>query len=488
MDENLIRRQGSQRLLRAASAIRSGLKAATAIRAGLKVNELSMEYPLYAMRMSDFLSMTELHTHNTLRHRGIVVPLDFAGEHAGAQINFVSHQWLGFEVADPELAHLHTLQDTFTRVIAGESIFKSVADEEAYHRRVDNDNLAAVGGRAADVAESSDRFRRSVADGWVWMDFVSIPQTIGLEHEDEVRAALADQAKAIRSIPAYVGHACNFWVCAPAGVTHKGSGATCDLASWKRRGVRDCLSNPAPPTLPALAVLTLPALAVLTLPALTMLTSRARSLVPGSLQWCRMEESALAICQLAFVRPIMLTHELGKPPAATSLDLVDRTAVELQRRSAVLTGEFACCRMQHRIASADGHVTPIPCDRDQLRKVLRKLFDAHVSSLRADFEADPMVQQSVAEVGLRATLHRGLATASCRMPSTTTTTLCCSSRTSSPSPATQPTRRDSGASRAWGTRPRLTSTRFSGATRARTLRRCGLSRMLTLACSCSTLL
>ena len=52
--------------------------------------------------------------------------------------------------------------------------------------------------------------------------FTSIPQTVGLEHAEEVQAALADQARAIRSIPGYVAHATNFFVCAPHGVSHRG--------------------------------------------------------------------------------------------------------------------------------------------------------------------------------------------------------------------------------------------------------------------------
>ena len=147
-------------------------------RSGLKMDELKLEYPFYAMRMADFLAMKELHTHNELKASGVVVPLDFTGEHEGAHINFVSHQWLDYVVADPEQAHLHTLQDTFTRVIAGESIFKTPEEEEAYHKgmSVANAKVSDHGGRTGGVAESRASFRRSVEEGWVWMDFTSIPQ------------------------------------------------------------------------------------------------------------------------------------------------------------------------------------------------------------------------------------------------------------------------------------------------------------------------
>lgn len=51
-------------------------------------------FPLYAMRMRDFLELTRLEPHNTLAAKGLVVPVDFSGEHRGERLNFVSHQWL----------------------------------------------------------------------------------------------------------------------------------------------------------------------------------------------------------------------------------------------------------------------------------------------------------------------------------------------------------------------------------------------------------
>jgi len=69
-------------------------------------------------------------------------------------------------------------------------------------------------------------------DSWVWMDYISISQTTGVKQTEEVllspeakvlsqrlvqarlKIALAEQARAIRSIPAYVGRVTNFWVSA----------------------------------------------------------------------------------------------------------------------------------------------------------------------------------------------------------------------------------------------------------------------------------
>ena len=40
---------------------------------------------------------------NGLVEKGIVVPLDLDGAHAGVNIQFVSHQWLGYTIADPNV-------------------------------------------------------------------------------------------------------------------------------------------------------------------------------------------------------------------------------------------------------------------------------------------------------------------------------------------------------------------------------------------------
>ncbi len=91
-------------------------------------------FPLYAMPVAEFMKLERLEPHNKLLRDGLVKALDFAGEHRGADLNFVSHQWLGFREADPDCAHLQTMQDIFTRVRDGDPIFRSPADWEAYSK------------------------------------------------------------------------------------------------------------------------------------------------------------------------------------------------------------------------------------------------------------------------------------------------------------------------------------------------------------------
>ena len=101
-------------------------------------------FPLYAMRMRDFLELTRLEPHNTLAAKGLVVPVDFSGEHRGERLNFVSHQWLAYAEADPEGAHLKTMQAIFRKAIAGESIFRSEEDWNAYSKGYTAENAGSA--------------------------------------------------------------------------------------------------------------------------------------------------------------------------------------------------------------------------------------------------------------------------------------------------------------------------------------------------------
>lgn len=122
------------------------------------------EFPLHAMRVADFLKLDTLRPHNALKAEGLVVALDFEGEHRGVHLNFVSHQWLAYAEADPNNDHLKTMQDVFSRVISGESIFKSEDDWSAYTKGACEEN-ARWSALAHAWSISPEEFKASIADG-----------------------------------------------------------------------------------------------------------------------------------------------------------------------------------------------------------------------------------------------------------------------------------------------------------------------------------
>ena len=267
---------------------------------------MDMQYPMHCMKMADFLELKTLDAHNGLVERGLVVPMDFDGAHKGVQVQFVSHQWLGYTVADPNGEHLATMQAAFRLAIEkGAGLFKSDEDWASYATGITADNLKTLAAAGADLVEgeattnyhethdlgdaAKEAFRARVREGWVWMDYISIPQTVGLSDTAAVQETIGKQSQAIRSIPAYVRCAQSFWICTPSGARHE-SGQVCSYATWNQRG------------------------------------------------WCRLEETTIALLNLrAHARPLLLTEPVGSVPYAVTPDSVDRVSVHVQRRNSVLT-------------------------------------------------------------------------------------------------------------------------------------------------------
>ena len=279
---------------------------------------MEMKYPMHCMKMSDFLQLTMLEAHNGLVERGLVVPLNFDGKHAGVEIQFVSHQWLGYTVADPNGDHLTTMQAAFRIAIdEGKGLFKSHEDWKAYAEGMTTTNATSfrkfgsnaesaslgTGSSACEAGASPEMdverrlalrhetFKANVADSWVWMDFLSVPQTVGLSDVAAVQEAISKQADAIRSIPSYIRHATTFWICTPQDAKHE-SGEQCSYATWNARG------------------------------------------------WCRLEETTISLLNLAqHARLIMLTDPVGARPLAVTHDSIDRLSIHVQRRNSVCTSQ-----------------------------------------------------------------------------------------------------------------------------------------------------
>jgi len=199
-------------------------------------------------------------------------------------------------------------------------------------------------------------FVSSVKDGYVWMDFISIPQTCTCHDDEDYAKVIAMQQRAIGCIPAYVARTNNFWVCAPSGVQHE-DGTVGDFGSWSSRG------------------------------------------------WCRMEETCFALANRGDGRPLMVTQPYGQRPRVRVLDSMDRLTVHAQRHSAVLTGRYTCCERGHVLTTADGHRVRTPCDKTALGPLLRSMYESQLMALQAAFAAPietefwEVLRPSVAENG-----------------------------------------------------------------------------------------
>ena len=310
-------------------------------------SERPASFPMYVMCMRDFLALETLRPHDELRVDGLLSALPDGSD---VVVNFVSHQWTGYVEADPEGAHLSTMQDVFRRAVAGQCIFRSECDRQAYLQGYTKTNaafvkLSSAGGDVTMPEEAAgdgvSAFARALAESYVWMDFISLPQkAAGYSPYPDLVTRMSFQQAAIPCIPSYVERATNFWVCAPSGTRHSGSGSVCDYSTWKSRG------------------------------------------------WCRMEECCLALAKAGDGRPLLVTQPLGGLPRVTVLDSMDRLTVHTQRHTAVLTGSFTCCRLGYCRPRRDGGADAGLCDKERLFSVLTKLYQSRVARHRAVMCAD----------------------------------------------------------------------------------------------------
>ena len=198
--------------------------------AHLLAQDKKRTFPIHVMRMKDFLALKELRPHNELVKQGLVVPLHsgtlklpafkrmaeelgytgdaeaafakFDADHSGdislselssvlksmgidtdggrAQaimqrfdraggeyINFVSHQWLGWAKADPDNAHLSTMQAVFRAANGADpkAVFRDEDQFYAYTRGLSKENMKNVAAsKMSDNAEMSAVDERGRSD------------------------------------------------------------------------------------------------------------------------------------------------------------------------------------------------------------------------------------------------------------------------------------------------------------------------------------
>ncbi|CAJ1453667.1 unnamed protein product [Effrenium voratum] len=161
--------------------------------------------------------------HEELLEKGILVR-----RQAGFFCIFVSHQWLGFNHPDPNSEQLPVLQQALLHLLAGGDIGVDITTEFFGWR-----------------SRFSEKHRASIKDGYIWMDWFSIPQhSLEAQHGQQrdldgtpkwdAMPSLATQDDYIRLIPEYVEASDLFVVLAPR--CRHSNGLRCSFGSWTERG------------------------------------------------------------------------------------------------------------------------------------------------------------------------------------------------------------------------------------------------------------
>ncbi|CAE7699901.1 unnamed protein product [Symbiodinium sp. CCMP2592] len=171
-----------------------------------------MLFPMYTVAADVLLKMTKVEPHEKLKARGELVAFsDDLGKAA-----FVSHQWLETNHPDPEFRQIRILQDVVKRILnSSESL------------SLDPSTEAAV--RTAKPLPMKEFQAQRL---YFWYDYFSCPQ-LG-EHQIDKTPNMR-LARAITSIPAYIGR-CDFFfaLCPVLDCPLKSTVLT--AATWSRRG------------------------------------------------------------------------------------------------------------------------------------------------------------------------------------------------------------------------------------------------------------
>ncbi|CAK0859167.1 unnamed protein product [Prorocentrum cordatum] len=182
------------------------------IQGSIKIDQQTMLYPMFVMKVSDALELPKVEDHQELLAKGKVTVFSL-----GMEAIFVSHQWLARAHPDPDQRQFAVLQDALQNIIGGMRV---------YDCRTSIWLLPQIGSYLA-----GDQ-GRNLADAYIWYDYFAIPQVTSARASATV---CEDLGAAVSSIPAYVENCAHFFVLAPP-LLHKDNGTLCNRHSWSERG------------------------------------------------------------------------------------------------------------------------------------------------------------------------------------------------------------------------------------------------------------
>ncbi|CAJ1347640.1 unnamed protein product [Effrenium voratum] len=198
--------------------------------------------PMWVVKVSDFLNFEAVPCHEELQRRGLLIRRE-----EGFFCIFVSHQWLSVSHPDPKGEQLPVLQRALRHLLGG--------------AQIGTDLRAEFFGQQTRLSEQQ---RTSLKDGYIWMDWLSIPQrswsnsfgpaddvfvplaplphaTSNGESDSEPESpdfsaipSLASQADFIQRIPYFVEMSNMFVILAPR--CRHSDLSQCGFGSWSQRG------------------------------------------------------------------------------------------------------------------------------------------------------------------------------------------------------------------------------------------------------------
>lgn len=172
-----------------------------------------MHFPLWVVSVKTFLAMegAPMNFQELMAEGKLVrwVPTMY--------LIFVSHQWLGNREADPEGKQARVLRAALRNIISG-----AVVVQSGLIQFLGQGNVERMGPDEV----------RELEDGYLWLDWFSIPQITVRDADEQVSQ---DVKNAVLSIPMYVEAADMFVALVPCQ-KHTEQPMICNMRSWETRG------------------------------------------------------------------------------------------------------------------------------------------------------------------------------------------------------------------------------------------------------------
>ncbi|CAE8684817.1 unnamed protein product [Polarella glacialis] len=182
------------------------------------------EFPMYVVRMRDFLEMKAVLPHEELKAQGILV---LYTEQLGPAL-FISHQWCRSHHPDPDFEQMKVLQEALRNILSGEV----------------NLGISAVASILFGMGKGLNEVQaQDLHSAYIWYDYFAVPQCSihasqslqDYKKENHPATEMNDFRAAVRSIPSYVDR-CNYFIILAPTILRPDLEDLLDYSTWCSRG------------------------------------------------------------------------------------------------------------------------------------------------------------------------------------------------------------------------------------------------------------
>ncbi|CAE8728123.1 unnamed protein product [Polarella glacialis] len=176
-----------------------------------KVAFAVQEFPMYVVRMNDFLEMQAVLPHEELRAQGLLV---LYTKQLGPAL-FISHQWCRSHHPDPDFEQMKVLQAALRNILSGEVKLGTSA--------------ISFLGKGLHEVQAQD-----LHSAYIWYDYFAVPQR-NSRASNHPQTEMNNFRAAVRSIPSYVDQ-CKYFIILAPPILRPDLKDLLDYSTWCSRG------------------------------------------------------------------------------------------------------------------------------------------------------------------------------------------------------------------------------------------------------------